>query len=93
MPPLAPCSARSCHCFRTLGGVALLDSRRHPGVVNKLVLVSIASKRDGWYAEIVAGMAQVGAAAAEPIKQTTMYQFYPRIVPNPADWLMPLTKT
>jgi hypothetical protein len=93
MPPLDSCSTRSCRCSRTLGGVTLLDSRRHAGVVNKLVLVSIASKRDGRHAEIVAGMAQVGAAAAKPIKQTAIYKSYPRIVPNLADWPMLLTKT
>jgi pimeloyl-ACP methyl ester carboxylesterase len=48
------------------GGVALRTAVQHPGVVKKLVLVSIAFKRDGWYHEIREGMSQVGAAAAEP---------------------------
>jgi hypothetical protein len=58
MAPLDSCRERSCRCFQAPSGVARHDSRRHPGVVNKLVLVSIPSKRDGWYREIVAGMAQ-----------------------------------
>jgi hypothetical protein len=41
--------------------------------VKKLVLVSTAFKRDGWYPEIVTAMAQMGAGAAEPMKQTPMY--------------------
>ena len=74
------------------GGVALTVAVRHPDAVKKLVLVSIAFKRDGWYPEIVAGMAQVSAAAAEPMKQTPMYRLYARIAPKPADWPVLLTK-
>jgi pimeloyl-ACP methyl ester carboxylesterase len=75
------------------GGVALQTAVRHPDLVRKLVVVSAAFKRDGWYPEIVAGMAQVSAAAAEPMKQTPMSQLYARIAPKPADWPMLLTKT
>ncbi len=74
------------------GGVALRVAVQHPEAVRKLVLVSIAYKRDGWYPEILAGMAQVGAASAEPMKQTPMYQMYARIAPKPADWPVLLTK-
>jgi pimeloyl-ACP methyl ester carboxylesterase len=74
------------------GGVALRTAIQHPDVVKKLVVVSTAFKRDGWYPEIVAGMAQMGAGAAEPMKQTPMYQLYARIAPKPADWPVLLTK-
>lgn len=74
------------------GGVALRTAVRHPALVKKLVLVSAAFKRDGWYPEIVTGMSQVGAAAAEPMKQTPMYQLYSRVAPKPADWPVLLTK-
>ena len=74
------------------GGVALRIAVQHPGVVKKLVLVSTAFERDGWYPEIVAGMARVGAGSAEPMKQTPMYQLYARIAPKPADWPVLLTK-
>jgi pimeloyl-ACP methyl ester carboxylesterase len=74
------------------GGVALRTAIQHPGVVRKLVLVSTACKRDGWYPEVLAGMAQIGAGAAEPMKQTPMYQLYARIAPKPADWPVLLTK-
>ncbi len=73
-------------------GVALRTAVRHANLVRKLVLVSTAFKRDGWYPEILAGMAQVGAATAEPMKQTPMYQMYSRIAPKPADWPVLLTK-
>jgi pimeloyl-ACP methyl ester carboxylesterase len=74
------------------GGVALRTAIQHPGVVRKLVVVSAAFKRDGWYPEIVAGMSQMGPGAAEPMKQTPMYQMYARIAPRPEDWPVLLTK-
>src|SRR5216683_1158652 len=77
----------------SLGGVlALRTAISHPEVVRNLVLVSTPFKRDGWYPEIVAGMAQLGAGAAEPMKQTPIYQLYARIAPKPADWPVLLTK-
>jgi len=75
------------------GGVALRTAVQHPELVRKLVLVSIAFTRDGWYPEIQAGMSQVSAAAAEPMKQTPMYQMYAHLAPKPADWPVLLTKT
>ena len=74
------------------GGVAVRTAIRHPDLVKKLVVVSFACNRDGWYPEIRAGMAQVSAAAAEPMKQTPMYQLYARIAPKPEDWPVLLTK-
>jgi pimeloyl-ACP methyl ester carboxylesterase len=75
------------------GGVALNVAFRHSGAVRKLVIVSAAFKRDGWYPEILAGMAQMGPAAAEPMKQTPMYQTYAHIAPRPADWPVLISKT
>src|SRR5712692_10232015 len=37
-------------------------------------------------------MAQMGPAAAEPMKQTPMYQLYASVAPRPADWPVLLTK-
>lgn len=74
------------------GGVALQTAIRHPEVVRKLVLVSTPFKRDGWYPEVLAGMEQMGPEAAEPMKQTPMYQLYSRIAPKPEDWPVLLTK-
>jgi pimeloyl-ACP methyl ester carboxylesterase len=74
------------------GGVALQTAIRHPEVVRKLVLVSTPFKRDGWYPEILAGMGQMGPEAAEPMKQTPMYQLYAGVAPRPEDWPELLTK-
>ncbi|MFN8497148.1 MAG: alpha/beta hydrolase [Anaerolineae bacterium] len=68
------------------GGVAWQTAIRHPGVVRKLVIVSAPVKRDGWYPEVVAAMANVNAAAAEAMKPSPMYQLYARIAPRPEDW-------
>ena len=74
------------------GGVALQTAIRHPGVVRKLVLVSTPFRRDGWYPEVLAGMGQMGAGAAEPMKQTPMYQLYSSVAPKPEDWPVLLTR-
>jgi len=73
-------------------GVALQTAIRHPEVVRKLVVVSTPFKRDGWYPEVLAGMGQMGPAAAEPMKQTPMYQLYASVAPKPEDWPVLLTK-
>ena len=74
------------------GGVALRTAIQRPDVVRKLVLVSSPFKRDGWYPEVLAGMEQMGPAAAEPMKQTPMYQLYASVAPRPEDWPVLLTK-
>jgi pimeloyl-ACP methyl ester carboxylesterase len=74
------------------GGVALQTAIRHPEVVRRLVVVSTPFKRDGWYPEVLAGMEQMGREAAEPMKQTPMYQLYASVAPKPEDWPVLLTK-
>ena len=73
-------------------GTGLQMTIRHPGAVRKLVLVSTVFKRDGWYPEILAAMAQLGPAVAEQLKQSPFYQTYSRIAPNPANWPVLVTK-
>ena len=74
------------------GGVALQTAIRHPEVVRKVVLASTPFKRDGWYPEVLAGMEQMAPEAAEPMKQTPMYQLYAGVAPKPEDWPVLLTK-
>src|SRR5216117_2656769 len=68
------------------GGVALQTAIRHPDVVRKLVVVSTPFRRNAFYPEILAHQGQVGAAAAEAMKQTPMYQLYSSVAPKPEDW-------
>lgn len=69
------------------GGVALQTAIRHPDAVGKLVLVSTVVKRDGWYPEVLEGMAQMTPEAAKAMKQTPLYQLYPYV-----DWAVLFTK-
>jgi pimeloyl-ACP methyl ester carboxylesterase len=63
------------------GGVALQAAIRHGPSVRKLVAVSQPFRRDGWYPEVLAGMAQMGPAAVESMKQSPLSQLYPNV-----DW-------
>src|SRR2546428_13060463 len=74
------------------GGVALLTAIRHPELVGRLVVVSTPFRRSAFYPEILGQQGQVGAAAAEAMKQTPMYQLYASIAPRPEDWPRLLNK-
>jgi pimeloyl-ACP methyl ester carboxylesterase len=74
------------------GGVAVFTAINHPEVVGKLVVVSTPFRRDAFYPEILAQQVQVGAAAAEAMKQTPMYQMYASLAPRPEDWARLLGK-
>jgi pimeloyl-ACP methyl ester carboxylesterase len=68
------------------GGVALRAAIQHPDVVRKLIVVSEPFKRDGWYPEFRAAMANLGPKEAEITKQSPLYEVYARIAPRPQDW-------
>ena len=74
------------------GGVAVFTAINHPEVVGKLVVVSTPFRRDAFYPDILAQQGQVGAAAAEAMKQTPMYQMYASLAPRPQDWARLLGK-
>jgi len=68
------------------GGVAFRLAVQHPEKVRRLVLVSAGYARDGFYPDVLAQQAQVGAAAAEAMKGTPMYQSYAAVAPKPEDF-------
>lgn len=68
------------------GGVAMQVAVRHPALVDRLVLVSAALRSDAYYPELRAQQVQVGAAMAEAMKDTPMYQLYSQVAPRPEDW-------
>ncbi|WP_027345180.1 alpha/beta fold hydrolase [Hamadaea tsunoensis] len=68
------------------GGVAYQVAFRHPEKVRRLVAASAAISRSATYAEILAQQGQVGAAAAEFMKDTPMYELYQRVAPRPEDF-------
>jgi pimeloyl-ACP methyl ester carboxylesterase len=68
----------------SLGGtVALQTAIRHPERVNKLVVISTAFKRTGWYPEIQTGMASIEAS---PFIGTPIHDAYMRVAPKPEDF-------
>ncbi|ROT33834.1 alpha/beta fold hydrolase [Micromonospora sp. HM5-17] len=68
------------------GGVALRVAVRHPNTVGRIVAASAFIRSDAVYPEIRAQQGQVGAATAEMMKDTPMYQLYQRVAPRPEDF-------
>jgi pimeloyl-ACP methyl ester carboxylesterase len=68
------------------GGVAFRFAVQHPDLVRRLVIVSAGYSTDGFHPEMRPQQAQVGAAAAEFMKETPMYQGYMAVAPHPEDF-------
>ncbi len=68
------------------GGVAFRLAVQHPQLVRRLVLVSAGFARNGFYPEMLPMQAQVGAAMADAMKDTPMYQSYVAVAPHPEDF-------
>jgi pimeloyl-ACP methyl ester carboxylesterase len=73
-------------------GAAIQAARRHPDRVRKLVAISAPFKRNGWLPDVLAGMEQMGAASAEMMKPSPLYQTYAKNAPRPEDWPKLVTK-
>jgi pimeloyl-ACP methyl ester carboxylesterase len=67
-------------------GAGLRLAVQHPELVRRLALVSGGFAQDGFYPEMLPMQAQVGAAMAEQMKGTPMYQSYVAVAPNPDDF-------
>ncbi len=67
-------------------GVALRLAVQHSETVRRLALVSAAYAQDGFYPEMLPMQAQVGAAMADMMKQTPMYQTYAAVAPKVEDF-------
>jgi pimeloyl-ACP methyl ester carboxylesterase len=68
------------------GGVAFHVAVAYPEKVRRLVSASANIRRDAIYPEMLEQQLQVGAAAAEFMKDTPMYQLYQRVAPRPEDF-------
>src|SRR5580692_6055330 len=66
-------------------GAALRTAIQHPALVRRLVVVSEPCKRDGWFAESLAGMDRMGPQLAEMLMQSPMYEIYARVAPRVQD--------
>ncbi len=74
------------------GGVALHTAAKYPAKVGRLVVASANIRPEAIYPEMREQQAQVGAAAAEFMTDTPMYQLYQRVAPRPEDFPMLLDK-
>jgi pimeloyl-ACP methyl ester carboxylesterase len=72
--------------FSLGGGVALHTAIRHPDKVGRVVAASAHIRRSAIFPELLQQQGQVGAAAAEFMKDTPMYQIYQRVAPRPEDF-------
>jgi pimeloyl-ACP methyl ester carboxylesterase len=68
------------------GGVAFQVASRHPGLVGKLVLVSVNLRRDAIYPAMRSEQVQLSGEAAQFMHDTPMYQLYQRVAPRPEDF-------
>jgi pimeloyl-ACP methyl ester carboxylesterase len=68
------------------GGVGFQFAIQHPHMVRRLVLASAGYAQDGFYPEMLPQQAAVGAAMAEHMKDTPMYQSYVAIAPRPEEF-------
>ncbi|HEX6910188.1 MAG TPA: alpha/beta hydrolase [Longimicrobium sp.] len=68
------------------GGVAFQLAVQHPERVRRLVLVSAGISRDAFFPDLLAQQAQVGAALAEQMRETPMFQSYAAVAPHPEDF-------
>lgn len=75
------------------GGVALQTAIRSPERVRKLVVVSAPFRRDGWYPEVLAGMAAMDAEVARTMVGSPMHGAYASVAPRPEDWPVLVAKT
>jgi pimeloyl-ACP methyl ester carboxylesterase len=67
-------------------GVAIQAGIRHPDRIRRLVIVSTAFARDGWFPEVRAGFDAFGPQLAAMMKQSPAYALYETIAPRPQDF-------
>jgi pimeloyl-ACP methyl ester carboxylesterase len=67
-------------------GAAFRLAVQHPNLVRRLVIVSAPYAQDGFYPEMLPQQAAVGAAMADAMKATPMYQSYVAVAPRPQDF-------
>jgi pimeloyl-ACP methyl ester carboxylesterase len=68
------------------GGVAMRTAAQYPAKIRRLVAASANIRPDAIYPEMRVQQGQVGAGAAEFMKDTPMYQMYQRVAPRPEDF-------
>jgi pimeloyl-ACP methyl ester carboxylesterase len=72
--------------FSLGGAVGIRTAIQHPGVVERLVLVSTVFKRQGFYPEMVATLDAMGPETADHLRYTPIYETYEQIAPDVEGW-------
>ena len=67
-------------------GVALFTAVKYPELVRKVIVTSAYLRPDAVDPALLSQQAAVGAAAADMLKGTPMYDTYMRLAPNPGDF-------
>jgi pimeloyl-ACP methyl ester carboxylesterase len=68
------------------GWAAFRLAAQHPEAVRRVVIASAGYSTDAFFPELRAQQVQVGAAMAEAMKSTPMYQSYAAVAPHPEDF-------
>jgi pimeloyl-ACP methyl ester carboxylesterase len=63
-------------------GACLRAAIQHPDRVRRLTVVSTPFKREGWFPEVLAGMAEVGPGLFDQLRQSPMYAAYAAVAPD-----------
>ncbi|MGH3415695.1 MAG: alpha/beta fold hydrolase [Actinocrinis sp.] len=78
----------------SLGGdVSFQVAARHPGLVRRLVLVSVGLTGDSWFPEVRAAMRAMSPEIAEMMKQAPIYAAYAEVAPRVEAWSQLVTQT
>jgi pimeloyl-ACP methyl ester carboxylesterase len=63
-------------------GACVRAAIQHPDRIRRLAVVSAPARREGWYPEVLEGMAQVGRALVDEMKQSPRYDAYAAVAPD-----------
>lgn len=63
-------------------GACLRAAIQHPERVRRLVVVSTVFRRDGWFPDVLEGMAQVGSGMFEQFRHSPPYAAYAAVAPD-----------
>ncbi len=74
-------------------GASLRCAIGHPQLVRRLALLACPCRREGWFPEVLAGMAAVGAGSAEQMRRSPLFDSYAEVAPDPGAFDALMEKT
>jgi pimeloyl-ACP methyl ester carboxylesterase len=74
-------------------GAALRAAIQHPELFRRLVVVSFPYRRDGWFPEVLEGMAHVNRGAFEQMRQAPLYRQWREVAPDKESFPALMDKT